>query len=121
MRRLRLVFIIVVLAGFAALQACSAIGSSGPTATPTDLAYAAPDKSMATPTIGFAQRPRSQGIRPLLLYSQPNTQSAVSGQIYPGDEGSVLGMDASQEWVLVQFGETVGWTPVMTLALTIAQ
>jgi hypothetical protein len=76
---------------------------------------------MATPAIGFAQRPRSQGIEPLLLYSQPSDQSPVSGQIYPGDEGLLLGMDATQTWVLVQFGETVGWTPLMTLALTIAQ
>lgn len=86
-----------------------------------ELVHATPDRSLATPAYGFAQRPRSQGIEPLLLYSQPNAESAVSGQIYPGDEGTLLGMDASQTWVLVQFGETVGWTPLMTLALTIAQ
>jgi hypothetical protein len=76
---------------------------------------------MATPAFGFAQRPRSQGIQPLLLYSQPSSEAAVSGQIYPGDEGAVLGMNEAQDWVLVQFGDTVGWTPVMTLALTLAQ
>ena len=56
-----------------------------------------------------------------MLYSLPNERSDISGQIYPGDEGTVLGMDATQTWVLVQFGDTTGWTPVNTLALTIAQ
>jgi hypothetical protein len=76
---------------------------------------------MATPEFGFAQRPRSQGIQPLLLYSQPSDESAVSGQIYPGDEGKVLGLNETQDWVLVEVGETVGWTPVTTLFLTIAR
>ena len=30
-------------------------------------------------------------------------------------------MNEAQDWVLVQFGGKVGWTPVMTLALTLAQ
>jgi hypothetical protein len=121
MRKLSLFRITLVIVAIL-FASCAPKGASGdPTASSTALVYATPDKGMATPVYGFAQRPRSQGIQPLLLYSQPSADSAVSGQIYPGDEGSVLGMDASEAWVLVQFGETVGWTPVMTLALTIAQ
>ena len=121
MRKLSLLGITLVIAAIL-FAGCAPKGASDDsTATPTVLLSATPDKGMATPAFGFAQRPRSQGIQPLLLYSQPSAESAVSGQIYPGDEGLVLGMDASQVWVLVQFGETVGWTPVMTLALTLAQ
>lgn len=121
MRRLSLVGIALVIATILFSSCAPRAASGGPTATPTELVRATPDKSMATPAYGFAQRPRSQGISPLLLYSQPSADSAVSGQIYPGDEGAVLGMNETQDWVLVQFGETVGWTPVMTLALTLAQ
>ena len=121
MKKLSLFGITLVIALFSFASCAPNGAASDSTATATEVGQATPDRSMATPTIGFAQRPRSQGIQPLLLYSQPSAQSAASGQIYPGDEGAVLGLDASQTWVLVQFGETLGWTPVMTLALTLAQ
>ena len=121
MRKLSLFGIALIIAGFLIASCSPNDGSGDSTSTSTDLAYATPDTSLATPAYGFAQRPRSQGIQPLLLYSQPSAQADVSGQIYPGDNGAVLGLDATQTWVLVQFNETVGWTPVMTLALTLAR
>jgi hypothetical protein len=122
MKRKVLLALALVMNGLWLLSACAPRATSGgPTPTATDRPHGTPDVRMATPQFGSAQRPRSQGPEPLLLYSLPDPNSAISGEIFPGDQGQVLGMDDSQLWVLVQFGDTTGWTPVNTLALTISQ
>ena len=122
MKRKTTLTLVLIIAGLFVLAACGPKSATvGPTPTATDLPRGTPDTRMATPQFGVAQRPRSQGSLPLVLYSLPDEHSDISGQIYPGDEGTVIGMDATQTWVLVQFGEVGGWTPVNTLALTIAQ
>jgi hypothetical protein len=121
MKKFALLIVSLTLLALILLSACSPkADSGGPTATATDLVFVAADQSMATPAFGTAQLPRSQGIKPLQLHSKPDENSPVSGVIFPGAEGIVLGMDSTQKWVLVQFDDQVGWTPVMTLALLIA-
>lgn len=112
----------LLLTSLFGLSACApASVTNGPIPTATEQPHGTPDVRVATPQIGFAHLPQSQGPQPLLLHSLPDETSAISGEIFPGDEGTILGLDASQKWVLVQFGDTTGWTPVNTLALTIAQ
>ncbi len=121
MKRFALLAVSLTLLMLIVLSACAPIkAANGPTPTATDLVFVKPDKSFATPALGYAERPRSQGIEPLQLHSEPDMNSPISGEIFPGDQGIILGIDASQKWVLVQFADQVGWTPVMTLALTIS-
>jgi len=118
---MRKFYLLFAIAGFTLLVACSSKAQSIPAAGPTDPVYSPPDRSMATPAAGSAELPRTQGIRPLLLRSKPNLGSDLTGEIFPGDRGTVLGFDATNAWVLVQFGDLVGWTPANTLALVIVQ
>jgi hypothetical protein len=121
MQRRATLALLVVAIGLFLLAACaSQAKSGGPTSTATDPPRATSDQSWATPAFGFAELPESQGPLPLQLHSLPDENSGIAGQSYPGDDGQILGFDATQTWVLVRFGETVGWTPVDTLALLIA-
>jgi hypothetical protein len=121
MKRLAYLTILLTLLMLAILSACAPKAESAtPTATAMDLVFVEADRSMATPSFGTAQLPKSQGIKPLQLHSEPDTNAPVSGEIFPGAEGIVLGMDSTQKWVLVQFDNQVGWTPVVSLALMIA-
>jgi hypothetical protein len=121
MKRKTLLVSTIIGAGLLLISACApSAGSGGATPTATFPPRGTPDARMATPQSGSAQLPRSQGPNPLLLHSLPDEGSSIAGEIFPGDSGKILGMDAAQQWVLVQFGDTVGWTPVNTLALVIA-
>ena len=121
MKRIVYLTVLLTLLAMAVLSACAPkTGATEPTATATDVVYIQADKSMATPSFGTAQLPKSQGIKPLQLHSEPDANAPISGEIFPGAEGIVLGLDSTQKWVLVQFDNLVGWTPVNSLALMIA-
>ena len=84
-------------------------------------AVTAPDASLATPVAGFATVRSLQGMEALLLHSQPVSESPLAGQVAPGENGKLLGVNDAGTWVLVQFTDQSGWAPVEALDLTIAQ
>ena len=103
------------------LCACAAEQQVGATEPPAKTAFAASDASLSTPTVGSATVRRFEGMQALQLRSQPDQNSVLAGQVAPGEQGKVLGVNAEGTWVLVKFSEQSGWAPVPTLDLVIAQ
>jgi uncharacterized protein YgiM (DUF1202 family) len=113
-------FILAMIAVFL-LSACAAEVQVEATQPPAQTAQATPDASLATPNVGSGTVRKLEGMRALRLYSRPDSQSAVTGQVAPGEKGKVLGLNATETWVLVQFSEQSGWVPVTVLALILAR
>jgi len=114
---------ILILAPIAIFLLCAcAVGQQvGATGQPAQTTFATPDASMSTPTIGSAIVKNLEGKQILLLRSQPDPKSAVTGQVALDAQGKVLGLNADGSWVLVQFSEYSGWAPTTVLQMTIAQ
>jgi hypothetical protein len=114
---------LLILAIFAMLLlgACAAEQQVKATETPTKAAPAMLDASLATPNVGSATVRNLQGMRALLLYSQPDAESAVTGQVAPGEKGKVLGLNALETWVLLEFPEKSGWAPAIALELILVR
>jgi hypothetical protein len=114
---------ILILAAIAIflLCACAVEQQVGATGQPAQTAFATPDTSMSTPTIGSAIVKNLEGKQTLLLRSQPDPKSAPAGQVALDAKGKVLGLSADGSWVLVQFPEYSGWAPTVALQMIIAQ
>jgi uncharacterized protein YgiM (DUF1202 family) len=103
------------------LSACAAAAQNDATQPPVKTVQVAPDASLATPNVGSATVRNLEGMRALILHSQPDPQSAVTGQVAHGEKGKVLGLNATETWVLVQFPEQSGWVPTIVLELILAR
>lgn len=102
------------------LTACSGQPARA-TQPPADVAYVAPDTSLATPAFGYARIAKVSGVQSVLLRSKPDSKAPLTGQVFPGDEARVLGLDSTGEWVLLQFDGKTGWALYQVLDITIAQ
>ena len=114
------ILILAVIAMFL-LCACAAEQQTRATEPPANAVLATPDAGMATPTVGYVSVRRLEGMQALLLRSQPDSKSALSGRVAPGEKGKVLGLNATGTWALLKFTEQSGWAPVPALDLVIAQ
>ena len=114
-------FLVFVLAVLILLTACATAQSTNVTPAPTKIVYVTPDTSMVTPEVGFAEVLEINGVSAVLLRSQPDIQSPLSGKVHPGERGKLLGIDPSGKWVLVKIGDRTGWAPFQLFALTIAE
>jgi hypothetical protein len=112
--------ILALLAVFL-LGACAAGQQVKATATPVKTAAAVLDTSLATPNAGSATVRGLGGVKALVLQSQPDPKSSVLGQVVPGEEGKVLGVNSEGTWVLVQFSKQTGWAPAAMLDLVLVQ
>ena len=112
------VFISAIVVLLVLLAACA---NKPQTATETPTVLPAPNTSLATPAYGVARVVRMEGLNSLVLHTDPDPQSPLAGTALPGEQGKVLGLDASNQWVLIQFQDKSGWAPVGVLEITIAQ
>jgi hypothetical protein len=103
------------------LSACAVDQRVEAKGTPTNIALVTPNTSMSTPTVGSAIARRPSGMQVLLLRSQPDPKSALTGQVALGERGQVLGLNAAGTWVLLRFNDQSGWAPFAALDLVIAQ
>jgi hypothetical protein len=117
----KLLVLLSITAAFLLLGACAIEQTPVATATPTEIVYATPDASQATPQVGFATVLKIEGVKAVQLRSQPNVASPLSGEVYPDEQGKLLGTDPSGQWVLVDIKGRVGWAPTQLFALTVAQ
>jgi len=115
------IFVFFVLAMFL-LSACTT-AQLPVTQSPTEIVYATPDVSMATPAVGFAVVRKVAGTQTFLLRSSPDPKAFLSGQVAPGAVGTLLGINKTGDWALLEFKEQSqsGWAPIESLDLTIAQ
>ena len=119
MKKLHVLLTIAV--AFLLLTACATEKSADATATPTNTISALPDASLATPQVGSATVLKIEGVNAVQLHSRPNTNSPLSGEVHPGEQGKLLGIDQSGRWVLVRIKDQTGWAPFQLFHLTIAQ
>jgi len=112
---------VLLLAALASLWlcACSTEQQIVATATPANAFQAVADTAMSTPTIGTGRPKQRAGAQILLLHSQPDQGSPLTGQVAPGERGKVLGLNAAGTWVLIDFAGKSGWAPVTALELVI--
>lgn len=103
------------------LGACAAEQQVKATATPVKAAPAVLDTSLATPNAGSATVRGQQGVKVLVLQSQPDARSSMLGQVAPGEQGKVLGVNSEGTWILVQFSKQTGWVPAIMLDLILVQ
>jgi hypothetical protein len=103
------------------LCACAVGQQVKATETPANIVLSTPDASMSTPTVGYAVVRRLNGMQVLLLRSQPDSKSALTGRVAPDAKGKVLGLNADGTWVLLQFPEQSGWAPAVALDMVVAQ
>lgn len=119
----RSIFVILVALGLSA-AACSPatpvtpVKTIPPTAT---FIRATPDISMSTPTVGFGTVLALQGLQGVLLHSRPDGNSDASGDVLPGDAVRVLGVDATNSWLLVESKNQTGWISIKLVAFNISQ
>jgi hypothetical protein len=99
------------------LSACAAGTQPVPVAT----VVVTPDASKSTPTPGFGTIKKIAGLQALQLSSQPDNKSAKTGRVLPGENGKLLGLDATGAWALMVFNDQTGWVPVQAMDLTFAQ
>jgi hypothetical protein len=111
--------IFLALAALLLLSACSGQSASA-TGTPTAPVYATPDTRPAVVTVGSATLLKRSGRDNLFLLSRPDPQAPPSGQIFAGDSGKIVGIDAASQWVLVEIKDQTGWAPISELSVTIA-
>ncbi len=111
-------FLILILAFLLLLTACAAEKPADPTQAPAKAASAIADTSMATPQVGSATVLERAGISVIPLYSKPDTNSPLSGQVHPGEQGKFLGADRTGRWVLVQINDQTGWALFQLFSLT---
>lgn len=112
--------VLAVMAMFL-LCACAAEQQTRATEPPANTVMSTPDAGMSTPTVGYVSVRRLEGMQALLLRSQPDIKSAISGRVAPGEKGKVLGLNETGTWALLKFPEQSGWAPVAVLDLVIAQ
>jgi hypothetical protein len=112
--------VLAVMAMFL-LCACAAEQQTRATEPPANIVMVTPDASLSTPTVGYVSVRRLEGMQALLLRSQPDTKSALSGRVAPGEKGKVLGLNATGTWALLKFTDQSGWAPVPVLDMVIAQ
>jgi hypothetical protein len=110
---------IVLLAALLLLTACASQSTSA-ASTPTALVYATPDTRPATATVGSASLPKDGVRKSLFLLSRPDPKAPPSGQIFAGDSGTIVGIDATGRWVLVEFKDQSGWASITELSIIIA-
>lgn len=91
------------------------------TSTPAATAVPAPDASLAQPVVGFVTVRSFENMQALQLRSQPDSNSVLLGQVLPGEQGKLLGLNAEQTWALVEFKTQSGWAPIQALDLTLAE
>jgi uncharacterized protein YgiM (DUF1202 family) len=113
-----ILFIVLIL--FALLVACATPTVVAPEATAANT-FVTADQSFSTPTIGSVTVLQFDGAKGVFLRSHPNLASALAGEVQPGDSGTVLGIDASGTWLLVDIKNQSGWAPIQLLDYTIAQ
>jgi hypothetical protein len=115
------IFVFIVLALFL-LSACTT-GQPPVTQQSTEIVYATPDAGKATPAVGFAVIRKAEGLQTFLLRSSPDPKSLLSGQVAPGAVGTLLGINQTGDWALLEFKDQSqsGWAPIESLDLTIAQ
>ena len=112
----------LVLAGlFFWLAGCTPGAPATPGSATATFAYAAPNQSVATPTVGFVTVLQVQTARGVLLRSLPNPDSDVAGDVLPGDSGKILGVDATGTWLLVNIKNQIGWITIQQVDYNIAQ
>jgi hypothetical protein len=100
---------------FSLLVGCApAAGSGAPTAI-RDV------YSFATPTVGSVTVLSAPGSASFPLLMQPKSGAKATGEVKPGDTGKLLGVDASDLWMLVEIDKQTGWIPIQYLDYTIAQ
>jgi hypothetical protein len=113
--------ILVLIVSLVFLLCGCAQQQSNATPVPTKIIISTPNTAMSTPTTGYVSVRKLEGMQALLLHSQPDSKSPISGQVAPGDKGKVMGLNAAQNWALLKFEQQTGWAPVAILDLVIAQ
>jgi hypothetical protein len=113
------IVILIVVAMFL-LSAC-AVGTPPTAVSPTAAAFVTPAAGKATPTSGFVTVQKLPGMQALLLRSQPDNKSALTGTVLPGATAKIIGIDASGAWLLLEFKDYSGWAPIEVLDITIEQ
>lgn len=80
---------------------------------------ATPDvAAQATPDTGFVSIVADTSIKSVRVLAAPQSGATELGQVLPGQRGSLLGHDASGQWLLVQFEKVTGWVPIQVVQLT---
>ncbi len=95
------------------LAACApAAADTTPTAIPTVNA------GLATPAVGWAVVNQRAGAASAHVFASPEPTAVIVGDVPLGATGNLLGFNASNDWVLVQFENITGWMPVAVLTVT---
>lgn len=119
MRKLCLVVALIIVAVW--LAGCGSPTTTPPPATSTPSGPVVVDQSLATPMVGTVTVLNTPGKASIFLLAQPNAKAVVMGKAKPGDTGTLLGLESTGQWMLVEINQQTGWVPVQYLDYTIAQ
>lgn len=97
------------------LVACGGQGPA-PTGTPVSL-----DRSFATPVVGAVTVLTVPDAEGLDLRTHPEIRAFSLAVVKTGASGTLLGVDASGNWILVEIEGNTGWAPTQYFDYTIAQ
>lgn len=98
------------------LVSCGGQGSGTPTGTPVPL-----DQSFATPTVGAVTVLPIAGAEGLDLRSHPEIRAFSLAVVEIGASGTLIGVDASGKWMLVEIEGNTGWAPTKYFDYTVPQ
>lgn len=93
-------------------------GGQGPVPTSTPISL---DRSFATPAVGAVTVLPVPDAEGLDLRSHPEIRAYSLAVVEFGASGTLLGMDASGNWMLVEIEDKTGWAPTQYLDYTIPQ
>lgn len=112
MRKIVLTLVVsLLLAGCAP----AAVSTPAVTSTPSSM------QSLATPTYGTVTILAGLSYKTVDLREQPDPRAPIIGHVEPGDQGKMIGIDASGTWMLVQIKKQTGWVAAQYIDYTIAQ